>query len=283
MQKILWSFFLTIVFASPLAAQELSGTLKQIAASGTMRIGYQEMLPPMSYKNKDGVPAGYSIDLCNLIADEAERIINRDVIVEYIPVLSKDRFSAIADNKIDIMCDATTKTMSREEMVDFSQLTFVTGASLVTLRETDHEAGFEGKRIGVTEGTTTAAALGKLLKASGIKAQTVSVKSSREGFRALNKGEIDAYAADQVVLIGLALASGQPANYYVSPNLFTYEPFALPIRRNDSDFRLVVDRVISGLYRSGRILDYYDKWFGVFSRERSPAFDALIQINAIPE
>ena len=65
--------------------------------------------------------------------------------------------------------------------------------------------------------------------------------------------------------------------------IFSFEPFALALRRNDSDFRLLADRVISDLYRSKEILNIYDKWFGKFSQRRTPAFEALIELNATPE
>ena len=71
--------------------------------------------------------------------------------------------------------------------------------------------------------------------------------------------------------------------YSILPDLFSYEPLALALRRNDADFRLVADRVISDLYRSKKILKVYDDWFGQFAKQRSSAFDALIQLSAIPE
>ena len=182
-----------------------------------------------------------------------------------------------------IICGATTKTISRGEFVDFTQLTFVTGASFMALKETNIKEGFEDKKIGTNKGTTTAKALKKLLDETGVKADIVLMNSTVEGFDALNKGKIDVLAADQVVLIGLAIHSGHPESYTVLPDLFTYEPFALAVRRNDADFRLVADRVISKLYRTEKILEVYNKWFGVFARKRSSAFNALIQINAIPE
>ena len=109
------------------------------------------------------------------------------------------------------------------------------------------------------------------------------MKSAEEGFQALNKEKIDAFSADQVVLIGLAMLSNRPQEYRVAPDLFTYEPFALAVRKNDSDFRLVADSVIADLYRTGKIFPIYDKWFGQFAKQRSSAFQALTQINAIPE
>lgn len=283
MKRLLMGLMLGMLLVSPLAAQELTGTLAQIDKSGKIRLGYQKLLPPMSFENMDGQPVGYTIDLCTQIVDEVEKKIGHKVSVEYVPVLSKNRFEALQDNRIDLLCGATTRTISRGEMVDFTQLTFVTGASFMTLNGTTVKDGFAGKKIGATEGTTTAKALKNLLEETGVEAEVVLMKSAKQGFKALNEGKVDVLTADQVVLIGLAILSGHPQDYNVLNDLFTYEPFALAVRRNDADFRLIADRVISELYRNEGILDIYNRWFGVFARTRSQAFDALIQINAIPE
>jgi len=283
MRWILACVFAAVFFVTPLFAQGLTGTLEQIKKTGKINIGYRGSLPPMSFLDKNGTPVGYSIDLCEQIVTEVEKSIGSDVKIEFVPVTSENRFAALIDNRIDILCGATTKTISRGELVDFTQLTFVTGASFMALKETQIRNNFEGKKIGVSKGTTTAAALTKLLEEAQTKAEVVLMESSADALKALDKGEIDAIAADQVVLIGLAMTSGHLTNYSVLPDLFSYEPLALAVRRNDADFRLVADRVISDLYRSRKILDIYDKWFGLFSKKRSSAFDALIQLNAIPE
>ena len=119
-------------FASPIAAKELTGTLQQIKKSGQIKIGYRLSEPPMSFLDKDDNPIGYSIDLCKHIVTEVENRIGADIKVKYVPVTAEERFQALADNKIDILCGSTTKTLSRSELVDFTQLTFVTGAPLMT-------------------------------------------------------------------------------------------------------------------------------------------------------
>ena len=116
-----------------------------------------------------------------------------------------------------------------------------------------------------------------------INAEIVLVDTTTDGLTAMGTGKIDAIAADQVVLIGLALESGRPENYSILPNLISYEPFALAVRRNDADFRLVADRVISHLYRSKKIMKIYNEWFGQFSNQMPTAFEAVIMINATPE
>ena len=283
MRSILACFLVVTCLAAPLAAQELTGTLQQIQKSGKIRVGYRASLPPLSFLNKEGAPVGYSIDLCKAIAEAAKQEIGSDISVEYVPVTSANRFDALMENRIDILCGATTKTISRGEKVDFTQLTFVTGGSFMSLKKTRIMNNFEGKKIGVSKGTTTEENLKRLLKEAGTKAEVVLMDSSAEALEALNKEDIDAIAADQVVLIGLALTSGNPGNYTILPDLFSYEPFALAVRRNDADFRLVADRVIADLYRSRKILDIYDRWFGVFAQQRSTAFDAMVQLGAIPE
>ncbi len=283
MRWILTIVFVTAFFASPLFAKELTGTLQQIQKSGKVKIGYRDSLPPMSFLDKAGQPVGYSLDLCGHIVSEIEKTIGTGIKVEYVPVTAENRFAALPENKIDILCGATTKTISRGEMVDFTQLTFVTGASFMSRKGTKIRNNFSGKKIGVVKDTTTAVALKKLLQETKTEAEVVFLNSSAEALKAMEQGKIDTYSADQVVLIGLAITAEEPDRFSVLPDLFTYEPFALAVRRNDADFRLVADRVIADLYRSRKILDIYDRWLGQFSSGRSTAFDALIQLNAIPE
>ncbi|MEJ2586761.1 MAG: amino acid ABC transporter substrate-binding protein [Deltaproteobacteria bacterium] len=280
------SIILSIVlFASPLAAKDVAGTLHQIKNTGQIRIGYRPSEPPMSFLGKDGKPAGYSIDLGKSIVKEVEKKIGAKVKVQYVPVTAENRFKSLIENKIDILCGATTKTLSRSELVDFTQLTFVTGASLMTLQsDEDRDAsGFSGKKIGVVKDTTTAVFLKNLLQETSTKAEIVLFNSAEGGVNALRKKVIDAYAADQIVLIGIASKAQNRMNFAIAPTVFSFEPFAFAVRRNDADFRLVADRVISDLCRSKKIFDIYDKWVGEFTTQRLPIFDAMVQLNATPE
>ncbi len=138
-------------------------------------------------------------------------------------------------------------------------------------------------KIGVSKGSTTEAELRKLFKETKVDAKIVLLDSAGIGFQKLEKEKIDALAADQVVLMGFALTGKNPGNYTILPNLFSYEPLALAVRRNDSDFRLIVDMAISDMCRSNEILNIYDKWVGRFIGQRLSAFEALVKLNAIPE
>ena len=285
MRTILTGILLVAFFVNPLAAQELTGTLLQIRESGKIKIGYREAEPPMSFKGEDGEPTGYTIDICKYIVTAIKDKIGPGISIEYVPVTAKERFDALVKNRIDILCGSTTKTLSRGELVDFTQLTFVTGASLMTLRgkRINDTAALNGKKVGVVKGTTTAVALKELLKKTLTIAVTATYDTAGEGLAALEKGDIDAFAADQIVLIGLASTAEDPEKFTIASMVFSYEPFALAVRRNDADFRLVADRALSRLYRSGEILQIYEKWVGRYVSERPPVYDAMFQLYAIPE
>jgi len=267
-------------------AGELSGTLKRINDSGQINIGFRTAEPPMSFVDQSDRPIGYSIDVCDHIATAVKRKLGRDdIAVNYLPVTAESRFTAIESGGIDILCGATTKTLGRSERVDFTQLTFVTGASLLSLDSSpvmDVES-LKAKRVAVVDKTTTIDALKGALSERLIDAEIVPVNSAMEGMDALDKGEVDAFSSDQVVLIGQALARKTDKKYFLSQEMFSFEPFALAVARDDADFRLVADRALSQLYRSGQIAGIYNRWFGRFAKKPPVALKALYQLHSTPE
>lgn len=272
--------------SSSLWAADAVPTLQQIEESGKIRIGYRQALPPMSFHDDQGEATGYSIDLCNRIAALVKTTLNKsDIAVEHVLVNAENRFSALTENEIDILCGATTKTLSRGQLVDFTQLTFVTGAGFLSLKQAPINTipGLQGKKIAVVANTTTEESLRSVLKQTVTDTEVVTVDSSEQGMALLNSGEVAAYTADQIVLIGMLMTADQPDRFLVSRNLYSFEPLALAVRRNDADFRLIADRVLSQLYRSGGIVPIYKKWFGQISDNVPSAVSAAYDINATPE
>lgn len=277
---------LAVFLVPPLGAAEQTGTLDQVRETGKIRIGFRENQPPMSFLNQDGKPAGYSIDLCVRIVNEVKNTLGKDdIAIEYVSVSSSNRFDALQNNTIDILCGATTKTIARGKLVDFTQLTFVTGASLLSMKENSVEgiSGLQGKKVGVSKGTTTLDSLTRTLKESVSDAKIVEFDSSSAGMQALIKGEIDAFLADQVVLIGLILTHEGEEEFALARDVFSYEPFALAIRRNDSDFKLLADSVLAQLNRSGQITPIYRQWFGNFTKKVPELLKAMYLLNSTPE
>jgi ABC-type amino acid transport substrate-binding protein len=261
-------------------------TLEQIKKSGEIRIGYRETEPPMSFLNKDKQPVGYSIELCLHIANEVKSTLqNPNIATKYLPVNASNRFDALRDNSIDILCGSTTKTLSRSELVDFTQLTFITGAAFLSLNSAKVEkfSDLKGKKVAVVKDTTTKNALEKNLRKKGSDAKIIVVDSAAEGVDLVVKGEVAAFSADQIVLIGLVVTHKDKKQFAVSDKVFSFEPFALAIRLNDSEFRLLADRTLARLNRSGNITKVFKQWFGKYITEVPALLEAMYILNATPE
>ena len=155
----------------------------------------------------------------------------------YIPVTAANRFESIQSGKIDILCGATTKTISRSELVGFTQHSFVTGGTLLSHNNAviDKIRELAGKRVAVVENTTTIVALENVLEKNSIDAEVIPVSSTSQGMNLLEERSVDALAADQVVLIGQVIARSARDKYSLSPHFFSFEPFALAIPRGDAD------------------------------------------------
>jgi len=270
---------------APTLAQDLQGTLKKIKDSGTIVMGYREQSLPFSFRGDDGKPTGYSIDLCQRIVTGIQQQLKLPKLdVKWVPVTVDSRISAVVSGTIDLECGSTTSSLSRQEQVDFSNMTFVDGASLL-VKTTSNFATFQdlgGKKIGIIPGTTTDGALRTVLQKTSVTATIVPVTDHLGGLAALESGSIDAYASDRVILIGLAATAKEPAQFAIAEHYLSYEPYGFMMRRGDAPFRLAVNRVLSSLYRSGEIIQIYGRWFGKLGPPPK-ILVAMYALYALPE
>jgi len=278
------TLLMVLIVAGPVWSQDLDGTLKKIKASSTLNLGYLTSAPPFSFPGPDKRPVGYSIDLCTHIASALQKQLGVNLKLNWVPVTTENRIDMVASGKVEIECSTTTATLSRQEKVDFSLMTFADGGGLLT--KSDLKLGavadLADKRIAVIPGTTTEIALQKFLKEEFVSVKYVPVKTHVEGLAAIEKGSAEAFASDRGILIGLAVTSKDPTRFALPPILFSYEPYGFMVRRNDAAFRLAVNRALAELYRSGGIAPIYERWFGGFGKP-SPAIQAMYLLNGLPE
>jgi ABC-type amino acid transport substrate-binding protein len=266
-------------------AQTLTGTLKAVADSGILKIGYRENATPFSYTGSDGKPAGYSVDLCQEIAAAVQQELRRpDLAVRWVPVTPENRMEAVATGAVDIECGSTSATLSRMEKVDFTLMTFVDGASVLVVENPSIGSirDLGGKRIGVVTGTTTERVLTEYFREHSLQVTLVPMKDHDEGLAGLQASRIDGYASDKVILVGLALRARGTTRFGLLPETLSYEPYGLMVRRDDSAFRLVANRTLARIYRSGAIRTLYAKWFGALGRP-TPALLLMYNLQGLPE
>ncbi|HRF11834.1 MAG: amino acid ABC transporter substrate-binding protein [Candidatus Accumulibacter phosphatis] len=264
---------------------QAAGTLDKIRASKTIALGYRESSVPFSYTGDDNQPWGYSVDLCTRVAAAIVKQLDLDELqLLWVPVTPETRIARLKSGAIDLECGSTTTTLARMEEVDFSLLTFIDGGSYLSRRAAGIKR-FEdlaGKRIAVAAGTTSERMIATALLEYKVAAELVKVSDHQQGIAAMLQGKVEAYASDRSLLIGLALDSGSQNDWSIGPETFSYEPYALMMRRNDAAFRLAVNRELARLSRSREMYAIHDRWFGMLGKP-GPRLESLYFLNGLPE
>ncbi|MEM8793750.1 MAG: amino acid ABC transporter substrate-binding protein [Pseudomonadota bacterium] len=282
----------------PLAEADAGERMGQILSSKVMKLGYRTDAPPFS-SEKDGKAGGFSVELCVEIGKQMKAQLGlADFSARLVKVDTTDRFDAIARGDADLLCGATTATLSRRDKVSFSIPTFSTGVGAVVsadapdlLKEvliTNSAAAFsaaatnealKGRKVGVRAGTTAAEWLAAAEVAQKTGEDIREVSDHADGIQMVADGKLDAYFADKAILIGNIVQAGTQDKLAVSRKSFTNEPYAIALPRGDEELRLAVDTALSRIYRSGKIFEIISRYFGKPSGEMVFFYSAV----ALPE
>jgi ABC-type amino acid transport substrate-binding protein len=282
--KFALSAFMLIAYAL-VSGQACAGdTLARVKETHELRMGYFEGSAPFSFTASDKTPQGYSVDLCERIAAGIQRQLGIAVKPVWVPLRLDERIEAVRSGRIDIECGTTTWTFSRQQLVDFSLVTFVDGASLLAGADSGirNIADAGGKRIAVIRGTSTDRALANALAKARVTAEIMRVDTREQGLAMLTEGRADAFASDRFLLMNAAASVRSPRPLRLLDEDFSVEPYALVLPRGDPDFRLAVNRSLGDVFRSGDIMRVYDRWLGKFGQP-SLLLSALYYLQAVPE
>jgi glutamate/aspartate transport system substrate-binding protein len=273
-------------FGTAAPAQDITqGRLATIAERGSMVLGHRESSVPFAYLDENQKPVGYSIDLCMAVVEAVSQAVGKELTVEYVPVTPQTRIALMANGTIDLECGSTTNNLTRQEQVEYLPVTFITGTQILV--RADSGIGgiddLDGKKIALAQGTTNERAILAAAEARGLNIDTLPVRDHAEGMLALETDRVDAYSTDHILLHGLIQKSRTPEAFAVVGDFLSYDPYALMVPRNESDFELVGKRAMAALFRSGEINEIYDRWFGPMGVEQSDLLRAAFQLNALPE
>jgi ABC-type amino acid transport substrate-binding protein len=285
--RMICAVFFAALISSLSAANKpvAAGTIDQIRANQTIRVAYREDAPPFSYKDTNGTePAGYIVDICRAVAKKlSDQMGVSSLKVSYVPVTSANRFDIIKSGQADLLCEATSATLSRRAQVDFSIPTFIDGASLLVNDPTIRDLkSLAGKKIGVLAGTTTESAVQAALKAVATTAEVVPAKTHAEGIAALDDGKVSAYFGDRSILLYLLKDSKSPEKLKFADTYLTIEPYALALPRSNDEFRLAIDTALSHIYLSGDISKIFAQTFGDKAK-LSETVKLLYLTSALPD
>ncbi|MEH2595036.1 glutamate/aspartate transport system substrate-binding protein [Bradyrhizobium sp. AZCC 1577] len=272
------------------SAQTSSATLKAIKERGAISVGHRESLIPFSYYDQDQKVVGYSADICLEILPAIAKAAGVDNLkIAPVPVSSSNRIPLLANWTIDMECGATTNNTERQRHVSFSVTHFVTSNRFVA-KKSQNLARFDdlkGKTVVSVSGTTNIKQLTELNAARNLGINILAVKDHAEAFLAVETDRAMAFVMDDVILAGFVSGSKDPSAYQISQEPLSLEPYGFMMRRDDPEFKTVVDKAIADLFKSPKMKEIYAKWFlrPIPPRGNTlamPISDALSKVLAAP-
>jgi len=259
MLAILCILGLALPIAAPALAQQ--GTLEKIGQSGVLTIGTRTASPPFAFVNKQNEWVGFSIDLVEQgVKAAVERKLGKPIRIEKKESTPPTRIPLLTSNAVDLIAGTMTDTRARRESVDFSLTFFVTGAQFLVKKGSPITGidSIAGKRVAAQQGSTNA----RIIRERVPTARLQEFPDQPAAFQALVQGQVDAYTNDGIQLYGLKAKAPRPDDWVVVGDFYSYEPYGMAMRKNDSDFRHAVNVGLMELIESGKYFELYEKWFG---------------------
>jgi ABC-type amino acid transport substrate-binding protein len=287
----LWGFVILAVWAlGVVAAPALAGeTMDKIEKTGKIKIGFREDSIPFAFIDpKVGKQVGFSVDMANLLAENLSKYFGKKIEIEPVTITTKTRIPMVLNGTVDAELGSTTYTAEREDVVDFSLTFFFSETSFLVAKDSPIKTkkDLTGQRLGGARGTTNLKAIEDQAAAGEYKPkEIVTTEGHAQGFLALKTGKIDAYATDRSLLEGLRMKDEKPDAWRTVDFAIAYEPYGYLMRENDSDFRDFVNNTILWAIKTGKFIEFYDKWMGpkgLVPIPRSQAYNDYLQLIVYP-
>ncbi|MEJ8812857.1 amino acid ABC transporter substrate-binding protein [Variovorax ureilyticus] len=256
---------LAVALCCGAASAQGSGTLQKIRESGTIQIGARESQIPFSYKlSADSAPIGFTTDICLKIVDAVKAKLGLPKIeVQYVMLNSTNRIPLLQNGTVDLDCATTTNSTQRQQQVDFAPSHFVTNITAAVKKTSgiNSLADLNGKNVATVSGSTSIQLLRVARKSGSIEVNEIAGKDTSDGFLLLSTGRADAYVLDDVQLAGMIANAPNPGDYKILKESLRQEPYGIMLRKEDPQFKALVDETVTGLMKSGAIEQLYTKWF----------------------
>jgi ABC-type amino acid transport substrate-binding protein len=260
-------------------------TLEKIEKTGVLTIGTRTGSPPFGYVNKNNEWVGFSIDLVEqAIIPYLAKKIGKPIKLEKKESTPQTRIPLLTSNAVDLIAETMTDTRARRESVDFSLTYFVTGAQFLLRRGSPIKGiqSIAGKRVAAQQGSTNA----RIIRERAPTAKLVEFPDQPAAFQALVQKQVEAYTNDGIQLAGLKARAPKPDEWQIAGEFYSYEPYAMAMRKNESDFRNAVNTALMEAIESGKYFELYEKWFGPKGEvpyPLTPDTKRFLQMQVVPK
>ena len=252
------------LIATGMSATAHAQTLKKVADANKITVSYREASVPFSYLIGSSKSVGFSVELTDAIVDDVRKKLNKpNLQVATMPVTSQNRIPLLVNGTYDIECGSTTNNSTRAKDVTFATNHFYTGTRLLTKKTSNvkNYADLTGKTVSSTTGTTNAQVIRKYNADKKLDMQIVLGKDHDDSLLLVENDRALAFAMDDILLFGLKANSKNPDALEVVGDSLQVEPYACMLRKDDPEFKKLVDGTLTRLMKSGEFNRLYTKWF----------------------
>ena len=252
------------LLATGLLTTAHSQTLKKVADANKITVSYREASVPFSYLIGSSKSVGFSVELTDAIVEDVRKKLNKpNLEVATMPVTSQNRIPLLVNGTYDIECGSTTNNSTRAKDVTFATNHFYTGTRLLTKKTSGvkNYADLAGKTVSSTTGTTNAQVIRKYSADKKLDMQIVLGKDHDDSLLLVENDRALAFAMDDILLFGLKANSKNPDALGVVGDSLQVEPYACMLRKDDPEFKKLVDGTLNRLMKSGEFTRLYTKWF----------------------
>jgi ABC-type amino acid transport substrate-binding protein len=261
MKRLLLFLATLVTVAGNITVAGAETTLEKITRTGALTIGTRTGSPPFAFVNKNNEWVGFSIELVEqAIVPVIAKKAGKEIKVEKKESTPQTRIPLLTSNAVDLIAETMTDTQSRRDSVDFSLTFFATGAQFLVKKGSPIKGlqSIAGRRVAAQQGSTNA----RIIRERVPNAKLLEFPDQPAAFQALVQGQVQAYTNDGIQLAGLKAKAPKPDEWVVVGEFFSYEPYGMAMRKNDSDFRHIVNVGLMDAIASGKYFELYDKWFG---------------------
>ena len=236
--RILLAALLAVVC---LAASASASTLEDVKAKGFVTVGVSGKVPGFSAPDEKGVWRGFDVDFGRAVA---AAIFNDPTKVKFVPVTTKERFTALQTGEIDVLSRNTTWTFSRDvnQGIDFCGILFYDGQGFMVPKKLGVTSAtqLDGASVCIQIGTTTEMNVSDYFAAHGMTYKPVVYESADDATVIYDTGRADVYTTDISGLAARRTSLSNPQDHVILPEAISKEPLGPAVRQGDQQWSDIV-------------------------------------------
>ncbi len=224
-------------------------TLKAVKDRGMLNCGANGTLAGFGLPDAQGNWTGLDVDFCRAIA---AAVLNDATKVKFVPLSTKDRFTALQSGEVDVLARNTTWTSSRDSSLglNFVGVNYYDGQGFMARKTLKVNSALElnGAAVCVQQGTTTELNLADYFGAHKMQLKTVTFATANEALKAYDAGRCDAYTTDASALYAERLRVANPNDHVILPEIISKEPLGPVVRHGDDQWFDVVKWTLFAMF-----------------------------------